>query len=52
MGLLDWLTKNVFRLGSRMPAEQIIARATGGGLDTAAFFRYIGSSERAWHTQE
>ena len=50
IGLVDWLTKNVFRLGSRMPAEQIVEQTTGRGLDTAAFFRHVESPDRAWHT--
>ena len=49
IGLEAWLTKNVFRFGSRIPAEQVVAQATGRGLDTAAFFRHIESPDRAWN---
>lgn len=39
--LLAWLHHNVHQLGHRMPAEDIIRKATGTGLDSAAFFRHI-----------
>ena len=39
--LLAWLRANVHQVGHRMPAEDIIRKATGSGLDTAAFFRHI-----------
>ena len=38
-GLLAWLRANVHQLGNRFSAEEIIMRATGKGLDAAAFFR-------------
>ncbi len=40
-GLLSWLRANVHQIGQRFPAEEIVARATGKGLDTAAFFRHL-----------
>jgi carboxypeptidase Taq len=40
-GLLSWLRVNVHRLGHREPAEEVIRRATGCGLDTGAFFRHL-----------
>jgi carboxypeptidase Taq len=41
-GLLGWLRQNVHRFGYRYPAEELVARATGEGLDAAAFFRHLG----------
>ncbi len=49
-GLLEWLGVNVYKLGNRYSAEEIVTRATGRGLDTAAFFRHVESPERAWNT--
>ena len=40
-GLLSWLRTNIHRVGQRSSAEEIIANATGKGLDTGAFFRYL-----------
>jgi carboxypeptidase Taq len=40
-GLLGWLRENVHQLGHRFSAEDTIRRATGKGLDTAAFFRHL-----------
>jgi carboxypeptidase Taq len=40
-GLLSWLRKNVHVVGHRFPAEKIIRRATGSGLDSGAFFRHL-----------
>ncbi|HZP07799.1 hypothetical protein [Methyloceanibacter sp.] len=40
-GLLSWLRANIHRLGQRFSTEEIIEKATGGGLDTGAFFRHI-----------
>jgi carboxypeptidase Taq len=48
-GLRNWLTKNVYEKGHRLAAEDIVTRATGKGLDTAAFFRHLESAERAWN---
>jgi len=39
--LLGWLKANVFDLGDRLPAEDVIAKATGRGLDAEAYFRHI-----------
>jgi carboxypeptidase Taq len=40
-GLLAWLRTNIHRVGQRSSAEEIIANATGKGLDTGAFFRHL-----------
>ena len=40
-GLLSWLRTNVHEQGQRYSAEELVARATGKGLDTAAFFRHL-----------
>jgi len=40
-GLLAWLRTNIHLVGQRSSAEEIIAKATGNGLDTGAFFRYL-----------
>ena len=40
-GLLSWLRTNIHRVGQRSSAEEIIANATGKGLDTGAFFRHL-----------
>jgi carboxypeptidase Taq len=39
--LLTWLRTHVHRVGQRLSGEDIIAKATGKGLDTAAFFRHL-----------
>jgi hypothetical protein len=40
-GLLAWLRTNIHRMGQRLSAEEIIEKATGDGLGTGAFFRYL-----------
>jgi carboxypeptidase Taq len=40
-GLLAWLRTNIHRLGQCSSAEEIMAKATGKGLDTRAFFRHL-----------
>ena len=40
-GLLAWLRQHVHRVGHRFQAEEIVERATGKGLDTAAFFHHL-----------
>ncbi len=40
---LEWLRTHVHRVGHRLQAEEIVARATGTGLDTAAFLRHVES---------
>ena len=39
--LLIWLRDKIHRLGHRFGVEETITRATGKGLDTAAFFRHL-----------
>lgn len=46
-GLLSWLRSNVHEPGHRFPAEEIVARATGRGLDPAAFFRHLEAGVHA-----
>jgi carboxypeptidase Taq len=46
-GLLGWLRRNVHQVGQRVSAEGIVTRATGRGLDAAAFFRYLGAKSAA-----
>ena len=43
-GLLAWLRTNIHRVGQSSSAEEIIANATGKGLDTGAFFRHLKRS--------
>ena len=50
--LREWLRANVYELGNRHSAEDIVTRATGKGLDTAAFFRHVESSNRAWNAAD
>jgi carboxypeptidase Taq len=42
-GLLNWLRQNVHQIGRRLPAEEIIDRTTGRGLDAEAFFRHAAA---------
>ena len=46
-GLLGWLRRNVHQVGQRATAEGIVAKATGRGLDAAAFFRYLEAKSAA-----
>jgi carboxypeptidase Taq len=39
--LLTWLRDNIYRRGDLMPAEDLITKVTGQGLDAAAYFRHI-----------
>ena len=39
--LRGWLKKNIYDAGDRLPAEDLIAKVTGKGLDTAAYFRHV-----------
>ena len=48
-GLRNWLRTNVYEVGNRCSADEIVTRATGKGLDTAAFFRHVEAPERAWN---
>jgi carboxypeptidase Taq len=48
-GLRNWLRNKVYEHGSRFSAEELVMRATGKGLDTAAFFRHVEAPERAWN---
>jgi carboxypeptidase Taq len=51
-GLLSWLRANIHRLGQRFSTEEIIAKATGRGLDTGAFFRHIERKGLSYRRQE
>jgi carboxypeptidase Taq len=46
-GLRTWLRECVHTIGHRYPAEEIITRATGKGLDAGAFFRHLEAGLRA-----
>jgi carboxypeptidase Taq len=48
-GLRNWLRVNVYEHGNRSSAEELVMRATGKGLDMAAFFRHVEAAERAWN---
>lgn len=50
--LREWLRANVYEFGNRYSAEELVTRATGKGLDTAAFFRHVESAQRAWNRTE
>lgn len=39
--LREWLRTNVFRLGRAFPAEEIVLRATGAGLDDGELRRHL-----------
>lgn len=39
--LRNWLAEHIYRWGCRLDAEAIVTRATGRGLDAAAFFRRL-----------
>ncbi len=47
--LRNWLARNVYEIGNRLPAEEIIVNATGKGLDSAAYFAHVTSQSRAWN---
>ena len=40
-GLLKWLNANVYAIGDRLTAEEIVRAATGSGLDAGAYFRHV-----------
>ena len=42
-----WLSQHVYAVGDRLTAEDIVTRATGEGLGTAAFFRHVGKKLEA-----
>ena len=44
--LLAWLHTNVHQTGHRLPAEDVIRKATGDSLDASAFFRHIETTRR------
>ena len=46
-GLLGWLRSHVHKAGQRFSAEDIVEKATGKGLDAAAFFRHIEAKRLA-----
>jgi len=39
--LLGWLRTHIHAHGHRYPSEELVTRATGTGLDAAAFFRHL-----------
>jgi len=39
--LLGWLRTHIHAHGQRYPSEELVTRATGTGLDAAAFFRHL-----------
>ncbi|HXJ00040.1 MAG TPA: carboxypeptidase M32, partial [Micropepsaceae bacterium] len=39
--LRQWLREKVHRVGHRLSAEEIVENASGQGLDSSAFFRYL-----------
>jgi carboxypeptidase Taq len=41
--LRSWLKKNIYDAGDRLPAEDLIKKVTGKGLDAAAYFRHVES---------
>jgi carboxypeptidase Taq len=41
--LRAWLREHVHQVGQRQPAEEIIRKATGQGLDSGAFFRALAA---------
>ncbi len=41
LGLRDWLREKVHRHGRALPAEEIVRRATGRGLDDEAFHAHL-----------
>ncbi len=47
LGLRDWLREKVHRHGRALPAEEIVRRATGRGLDDEAFRAYLDAKYRA-----
>jgi carboxypeptidase Taq len=47
--LRNWLAKNIYERGNRASGDDIIKKATGSGLDTAAYFAHVSSPERAWN---
>ena len=49
-GLRNWLRASVHRVGHRYEAEEIVLRATGKGLDAAAFFRHVETSQKSLGT--
>ena len=42
-----WLSKHVYGVGDRLTADEIVIRATGAGLGTAAFFRHVEAKLKA-----
>jgi carboxypeptidase Taq len=48
--LLGWLRENVHRVGQRFTAEELVTRATGRGLDAAAFFRHLENNLKELRT--
>lgn len=40
-GLLEFLRTSIHRPGDRLPAEELVAAATGRGLDAGAFLRHV-----------
>jgi carboxypeptidase Taq len=39
--LLDWLTENIYRHGSKFTANELIERVTGGDLNIEPYIRYL-----------
>ena len=39
--LRSWLKKNIYDAGDRLPAEDLMSKVTGKGLDASAYYRHI-----------
>ncbi|MBI1211167.1 MAG: hypothetical protein GC190_06865 [Alphaproteobacteria bacterium] len=42
-----WLSEKIYAFGDRVTADEVIERATGTGLDTAAYFRRVDARLKA-----
>ncbi len=47
--ILDWLRRRVHNKGAMYPAEEVMTRATGRGLDAEALVRYLRDKYEALH---
>lgn len=50
-GLRNWLKSNLHRYGRKYPASELIQRATGAPLSTAAYFEYLQTKFLSSHCE-
>jgi carboxypeptidase Taq len=41
--LREWLSEQIYRHGSRYPAQELLRRVTGSGIDPEPYLKYLNA---------